>query len=80
MKLSAKELKALGWYKDQKKLRLQLSNPPLMYFKNATGEIVTQDITGIGLEYKAYSDEDRKERSREKRVADTRRVIKNVVR
>ncbi len=79
MKMSAKELKALGWYMEQKKLKPMLSNPPKMYFRDSSGEIVTQDLTGICLEYKSWSADDAKERAREKRVKDIRGVIHRVV-
>ena len=76
-KLKAKELKAIGWYMETYKLKPQLSVPPTMYFKDEKGELVKHDLAGIVLEHNAWNAEDQKERAREKRVADTRRVIKS---
>lgn len=76
-KLKAKELQAIGWFIENYKLKLQLSTPPTMYFKNEEGKVVTHDLAGIVLEFNAWNEQDQKERAREKRVADTRRVIKS---
>ena len=56
-----------------------LSNPPKMFFRNTSGEIETHDLTGIVSLHKAWSADDQKERAREKRVKDTRRIIRSVV-
>jgi hypothetical protein len=79
MKLLAKELKALGWFMEDKHLKPMLSNPPKMFFRDQSGKEVTYDMTGIVSLHKAWSADDQKERAREKRVADTRRVIKRAV-
>ena len=79
MKLSAKDLKALGWFIQAKKLRPKLSNPPKMYFTNEAGEEVTHDLTGIVLEYKSYSEEDSKERARQKKAKDALQSVRRIV-
>lgn len=77
MKMSAKQLKALEWFIREKSLKPLLSTPPKMYLRNSDGEQVDYDLNGIVLEYEAWNEEDKKERAREKRVKDTRRIIKS---
>lgn len=76
MKLTAKDLKAIAWFIKDKNLKPQLSTPPRMYFKEAEGTEVTYELAGIITEWSAWNEEDKKQRAREKRVADTRRAIK----
>jgi hypothetical protein len=79
MSLSAKDIKAIGWYIGQKKLKPMISNPPLMHFRTAAGEEITQDLGGIVSEYNAWSADDRKERARESRIKKLRSTIRSVV-
>lgn len=68
MVLSAKQLKAINWYRQENGLKPQLSTPPTMYFKDADGNEVTADLTSIMQEYGQWNEEDKKVRAREKRV------------
>lgn len=76
MPLNAREMKAITWYIKDRNLKPQLSAPPQMHFKNESGDTVTVDLAAIVLEYNAWNDQDKKERAREKRVENTRRLIK----
>lgn len=79
MPLKAAEMKAVAWYVQDRGLKPSLSTPPRMYFKDKEGNQVEADLAGIVTEYKAWNEQDKKERAREKRVADTRRIIRRVV-
>lgn len=70
MKLTATDTKALGWYVQDRRLRPQLSTPPTMYFTDKDGNSVTDSMFNILALYKAWNEEDKKERARQKRVAD----------
>lgn len=70
MKLSAKDLKAINWYLGEHDLKPQLSTPPIIYFTNKKGEQVKAELTGIHSEYNAWNEEDKKQRAREKRIAE----------
>lgn len=74
MKISASEMKALGWYVRDRDLRPQLSTPPVMYFtKRKDGTEVKVNLAHIVTDYKAWNEEDKKERARAKLEA-TRRA------
>lgn len=77
MSLSAKDLKAINWFTQEHKLRVQLSTPPTMYFRNQEGEMVTHDLSGITLEYKTWNEEDKKQRSQDRKIAATRRIMRS---
>lgn len=68
MKLSSKELKAIGWFMKDRQLKPMLSVPPKMYFRNQSGEVETHDLTGISLLHSSWSSDDQKERARAKKV------------
>ncbi|HUH57846.1 MAG TPA: hypothetical protein VL020_04970 [Pseudomonadales bacterium] len=53
MTLLASEYKAIGWYATEHKLKIQLSTPPTMYFKDSSGEEVKQELPAIIEQYKA---------------------------
>ena len=74
--LKAKELKAIEWYVNNYHLKPLLSTPPTMYFKDKDGKVVKETLNGILLEYNAWNDQDKKERSRTKRVADFKKVVR----
>lgn len=76
MALNAAELKAVSWYMRDNQLRPMPSTPPKMYFKDKNGNEVTQELTTIVSEYKAWNEQDKKERAREKRIEATRNVIR----
>lgn len=76
MALNATELKALAWYMRDNQLKPLLSTPPIMYFRNKDGVEVSQELTTIVSEYKAWNEQDKKERAREKRIEATRNVIR----
>lgn len=77
MKLSAKDQKAISWYIKDRKCRPMLSAPPQMHFRDKEGGEVVVGLDTIIDEYNAWNEQDKKERAREKRVAETRRLIKS---
>ena len=66
MPLTANQLKALNWYKDENNLKVQLSSPPNMYFKNDKNKVVSVQIGTIMSLYNAWNEEDKKARARER--------------
>jgi hypothetical protein len=61
-------MKAIGWYLEtHTSLRLQLSTPPKVYFKDKTNKISSKHISEITKEHEQAKDEDSKERARERR-------------
>lgn len=76
-KLSAKDYKAIEWYMREKQLKPKLSTPPTMYFTSKlTGEEVTEQLSSIVNDYNHWNAEDQKERARQRKVAETKKIIK----
>ena len=68
MPLSSKQLKALKWYLEEHEgLRLQLSSPPMIYFKDKHNKVVSVRISEIASAYELTNEEDKKERARDRR-------------
>ena len=66
-KFSAKQLKAIGWYlQENPDLKLQLSSPPKVYFKNKRNKLISMNISDINGSYDVAIEEDRRERARQR--------------
>lgn len=64
-RFSSKQLKALNWYLgEHHKLRLQLSSPPKVYFKNENNKVVSVHIADIIGLFEQSNEEDKRERAR----------------
>ena len=70
---TSKQMKAIKWYMDENPgLRLQLSTPPNIYFKDKRNRIVSFNITALTQQYDSWNEEDKKERARQRKQADTK--------
>lgn len=71
MAFTGKQLKAIQWYLlDHPELRLQLSTPPNVYFKDKRNKIVSFNVTNLTQQYDAWNEEDKKQRARERKQED----------
>jgi hypothetical protein len=57
--LKASDHRALAWYAETFKLKLQMSTPPIIYFKNEAGKEVRGDLFSILNLHKAHKEENK---------------------
>lgn len=68
MGFTTTQFKAIHWYmEDNPGLRLQLSTPPKVYFKDKQNKVLSKHISELTDAYFQWNEEDKKQRARDRR-------------